>query len=243
MHLHWPTNVKIDSDGIWWLTHSLNPEEKKKKKWGKKQHKEKKHKDSHILSNYTQGWTPMYLPSGRRRELRWKKKKRDPGIHLLCQVTTKHTRWRKAYTAICTLPHITLLTSRLDLRVTGPIPRKQEELGCCWVTDSSQMDSCAVTSAMFRNLLWGNECCSHSAQHNYPDVSLIIVKPNSSCRQLIVALKEKRPQNNNWPLTIKEEFAWIMSLDFLAIYWQYHSFVSDLENILQPNVSMEISDC
>lgn len=109
--------------------------------------------------------------------------------------------------------------------------------------DSSQMESCAVTSAVFRGSPWGNEHCSHSAQHNYPDVSLIIVKPNSFFRQLIVALKGKRPQNNNWPLTIKEEFAWIMSLDFLAIYWQYHSFVSDLENILQLKVSMEISDC
>lgn len=54
------------------------------------------------------------------------------------------------------------------------------------------------------------------------------------------------PKNNDWPLTIKKkkkkEFGWIMSLDFLTIYWQYHSLFSDLENILQPFLSMEISD-
>lgn len=51
-----------------------------------------------------------------------------------------------------------------------------------------------------------------------------------SCCQLIMAVRGKEgadPKNNDWPLTIKrkkkKEFGWIMSLDFLTIYWQYHS--------------------
>lgn len=37
--LHWPTTIKIDSNGIWWLTQCLNLEKKRGEKttWGKAQ--------------------------------------------------------------------------------------------------------------------------------------------------------------------------------------------------------------
>lgn len=70
--------------------------------------------------------------------------------------------------------------------------------------------------------------CSHSAERNYTDVSLIIVKPNLLACQLIMAVKAKK--RKTWPLIIKKEFAWIMSFDFLAIYWTFFLW-------------MEISDC
>lgn len=175
VRLHWPTTIKIDSNGIWWLTHCLNLEKKKKR--GKKQHTEK-HKDSHTLSNYTQGWAPMHLPSGGQLELRWKKKSTLEYIYSV-RLLLKHTWLRKADTATCMLPLIILFTSLLDLKghfTTGPLPRKQEDLG---QRGSWQLsDGLLVISTMFRGFLRGSEGCSHSAQCNYPDMSLIIVKPN-----------------------------------------------------------------
>ena len=87
------------------------------------QHKEK-HKDSHTLSNYTQGRAPMHLPSGRRLEVRWKKRKKERStLEYIYSVRLllKHTRLRKADTATCTLPLIILFTSLLDLKATGPL--------------------------------------------------------------------------------------------------------------------------
>lgn len=83
----------------------------------------KKHKDSRTFSSYTQGLAPMHLPSGRQHELG------GGGLEHIHSVRLwpKHTRLRKADT--CTLPPIILFTSLCDLRATGPLPRKQEELG------------------------------------------------------------------------------------------------------------------
>lgn len=56
MRLRWPTTVKIESDGIWWLTHSSGPEREKKMGGekstsgrGKKKNRKRKYKDSHML--------------------------------------------------------------------------------------------------------------------------------------------------------------------------------------------------
>lgn len=81
----------------------------------------------------------------------------------------------------CVLPLITLFASLLDLKAIGPLYH--------WVTSketgrtgpASQLtasDGLSVISTMFRGLPWGSEGCSHSAKRNYPDTSLIIVKPN-----------------------------------------------------------------
>lgn len=95
----------------------FKPGEKKKR--GKKQHKEK-HEDSHTLTNYTQGWAPMHLPSGRQLELRWKKKAPWNTFYSV-RLLLKHTWLRKADTATCMLPLIILFTSLLDLKATGPL--------------------------------------------------------------------------------------------------------------------------
>lgn len=125
VRLCWPTTTKIDSDGIWWLTHCLSPEEKKKMGEGKNNTR-KKQEDSHTLTSYTQGWAPMHLPSGGQRELRWKKK--TPWNTFTLSGYHSHTGLRKADAATWTLPLIILFTSLLDLKATGPLPRKQEEL-------------------------------------------------------------------------------------------------------------------
>lgn len=186
MRLRWPTSVKIDSDGIWWLTRSLGPE--REKKWeGKNQHQgeeKKNYKDSHTLSNYTQGLAPKHLPSGRQHELGRGKEKKKKSLEYIYYVRLwpKHTRLRKADT--CTLPPIILFTSLHDLKATGPLPRKQEELGHIGGWQLSDGPS-------------PGDVCSVSA------VSLVTVRPHFSCCLLSAAVKagmiEVGPQNNDWP--------------------------------------------
>lgn len=88
-----PPLLKIDSDGIWWLTHCLNLGGRIEGV-GVKTTWEKEQEDSHTLCNYTQGWAPMHLPWAGQRELRSvctcarRRGTGTPGIHSLCQVTT-----------------------------------------------------------------------------------------------------------------------------------------------------------
>lgn len=92
MRLRWPTTVKIESDGIWWLTHSSGPE-REKKMGGEKstsgRGKKKIEKEStRTHTCYTWGLAPVHLPSGRQHELGRRTTPEKPGIHFKCQIMT-----------------------------------------------------------------------------------------------------------------------------------------------------------
>lgn len=125
MRLRWPTTVKIDSDGIWWLTHSLGPERGKNGRGGKINIGERK-KKAQGLTHVQQLHARVSTDASAIRKTAWIGGGGLEHIHSV-RLWPKHTRLRKADT--CTLPPIILFTSLCDLRATGPLPRKQEELG------------------------------------------------------------------------------------------------------------------
>lgn len=208
------------------LTTQFRPREREKNGRGKiniREKGKKKYKDSHTLSNYTQGLAPKHLPSGRQHELgRGTKKKSLEHIYYV-RIWPKHTRLRKADT--CTLPPIILFTSLHDLKATGPLPRKQEELG-------------HVHGWQLSDGLWPGDV-SHVLT-----VSLVSVRAHFSCCLLLAALKagikEVGPQNNPRPLTINVEFVQFISLNVFFLYynWQF----SSLKKKLKAFLLMEISD-
>lgn len=116
VHLHWPTTIKIDSDGSWWLTHCLSSE---KKKVGKKQHKEK----AQGLTYTHQLHARVSSNASAIRKTTWAKMGKKSTLEYIYSVRLllKHTWLGKADTATCMLPLIILFTSLLDLKATGPL--------------------------------------------------------------------------------------------------------------------------
>lgn len=150
MCLRSPTTIKIDSSGIWWLTGCLNLEGGK--------NNTRKSTRTHTLSNYTPGRAPMHLPYGGQLESRWKKVAPEY-IHFV-RLLLKHTRARKAETATCTLPLITLLTFLLDLKATGPLHRWATSKETGRTGPAVAADSVQMISDVFRGVLRGSEACS-----------------------------------------------------------------------------------
>lgn len=180
VRLHWPTTIKIDSDGIWWLTHCLSPEKKK----GKNNIRKK----AQGLTHTHQLHARVSSNASAIRKITWVKM--EGGKWTLkyiysVRLLLKHTWLKKTDIATCMLPLIILLTSLLDLKATGPLPKKQRELGqrVSWQLSDGLLAK-STTRYIQRltvhcpNLLiiWN---CSYStlAKWGYSDIKLIIVIP------------------------------------------------------------------
>lgn len=149
-------HIKIDSNGIWWLTRCLNLE----KKMGEKTTQG----EARGLTHTQQVHARVSANASAIRTTTWvKMEKKEPRNTQAAYCL--NTRLKKAHTATCMLPLITLLTSLLTLKplgrfTTGPLPRKQEETGqeSRWQLS----DGLLVISTVFKGSLWGSAACSHS---------------------------------------------------------------------------------
>lgn len=178
------------------------------------QHKEK-HKDSHTLTNYTQGWAPMHLPSGRQLELGWGKRTLEYiySVRLLL----KHTWLRKADSATCMLPLIILFTSLLDLKATGPLyywatsketgrtgPARRLTAFRWTIGDINLVQRLTVRKWGLSSLCW-MLLSRHEAHRS---------QTKSSCCHLIMAVKKKEKEDTKYELTINGKKRFCLNYEF-----------------------------
>lgn len=106
----------------------FRPRERKKGRGGKINIRERKKKKAQGLTHVQQLHARVSTDASAIRKTAWIRMEGGSLEHIhSVRLWPKHTRLRKADT--CTLPPIILFTSLCDLRATGPLPRKQEELG------------------------------------------------------------------------------------------------------------------
>lgn len=123
-------HIKIDSNGIWWLTRCLNLE----KKMGEKTTQG----EARGLTHTQQVHARVSANASAIRTTTWvKMEKKEPRNTQAAYCL--NTRLKKAHTATCMLPLITLLTSLLTLKPLGRFQGNRKKLGKK-AADSFQMD-------------------------------------------------------------------------------------------------------
>lgn len=163
----------------------------------------KKHKDSHTLTSYTQGWAPMHLPSGGQRELRWKKKKSTLeyiySVRLPLTYRTEKSRHCHMNASSHNSVHLSSWPKShwATSKETGRTAPARQSTAFRWTLGDiyrvRRLTYCEETRAV--------PTLQNTITQTWAWVSLIIVKPNFSLCQLIMAVKGKR---RDWPEIITD---------------------------------------
>lgn len=144
-------HIKIDSNGIWWLTRCLNLE----KKMGEKTTQG----EARGLTHTQQVHARVSANASAIRTTTWVKMEKKRAPEYSGSLLLKHTTEESTHCHMHASSHNSAHLS-FDLKATGPLPRKQEETGqeSRWQLS----DGLLVISTVFKGSLWGSAACSHS---------------------------------------------------------------------------------